>query len=84
LDSPAGSPKREITRYALHREAATPEEKAIGHAQTQSSSRVLLLVDTAGAFGRGIVEGVGRYSQENGPWSIQFEYRALDRCRRSG
>jgi LacI family transcriptional regulator len=40
--------------------------------------RVLLLVDTAGAFGRGIVEGIGRYALENGPWSIQFEYRALD------
>lgn len=39
---------------------------------------VLLLVDTAGAFGRGIVEGIGRYALEHGPWSIQFEYRALD------
>ncbi len=39
---------------------------------------VLLLIDTAGAYGRGIVEGIGRYAQENGPWSIQYEYRALD------
>jgi len=39
---------------------------------------VLLLVDTAGAFGRGIVEGIGRYARENGPWSIQYEYRARD------
>jgi LacI family transcriptional regulator len=40
--------------------------------------RVLLLIDTAGSYGRGVVEGIGRYAFENGPWSIQFEYRALD------
>lgn len=40
--------------------------------------RVLLLIDTAGAYGRGVVEGIGRYALENGPWSIQFEYQALD------
>jgi LacI family transcriptional regulator len=39
---------------------------------------VLLLVDTAGAVGRGVIEGVGRYAAEHGPWSIQYEYRALD------
>jgi LacI family transcriptional regulator len=39
---------------------------------------VLLLIDTAGSYGRGIVEGIGRYALETGPWSIQFEYRALD------
>jgi LacI family transcriptional regulator len=39
---------------------------------------VMLLVDTAGAVGRGIVEGISRYALEGGPWSIQFEYRALD------
>jgi LacI family transcriptional regulator len=39
---------------------------------------VLLLIDTAGAYGRGVVEGIGRYALEHGPWSIQFEYRALD------
>jgi LacI family transcriptional regulator len=38
----------------------------------------LLLIDTAGAYGRGVVEGIGRYALEHGPWSIQFEYRALD------
>jgi LacI family transcriptional regulator len=47
-------------------------------AKRRTIPHVLLLVDTAGAFGRGIVEGVGRYALENGPWSIQFEYRALD------
>jgi LacI family transcriptional regulator len=40
--------------------------------------RVLLLIDTAGAVGRQFVRGIGRYAREYGPWSIQFEYRALD------
>jgi LacI family transcriptional regulator len=39
---------------------------------------VLLLVETSRAFGRGVIEGVARYAWENGPWSIQFEDRALD------
>jgi LacI family transcriptional regulator len=40
--------------------------------------RVLLLIDTAGAVGRDLVMGISRYSAENGPWTIQFEYRTLD------
>src|SRR5664280_851088 len=40
--------------------------------------RVLLLVDTAAPFGRAVIQGVGRYALENGPWSIQFVYRVLD------
>jgi LacI family transcriptional regulator len=40
--------------------------------------RVLLLIDTAGSVGRHVVRGIGRYALENGPWSLQFEYRALD------
>jgi LacI family transcriptional regulator len=40
--------------------------------------RILLLIETSRAYGRGIVEGVARYAEENGPWSIQFEERALD------
>jgi LacI family transcriptional regulator len=39
---------------------------------------VLLLVETSRAFGRGLIEGIARFAWENGPWSIQFEDRALD------
>lgn len=35
-------------------------------------------MDTAGAYGRAIITGISRYALENGPWSIKFEYRALD------
>jgi LacI family transcriptional regulator len=40
--------------------------------------RILLLVETSRASGREIVEGIARYAHENGPWSIEFEDRALD------
>jgi LacI family transcriptional regulator len=43
-----------------------------------SIPHVLLLVDTAAPFGRSVIQGIGRYALENGPWSIQFVYRALD------
>jgi LacI family transcriptional regulator len=49
---------------------AMPVKRRIPH--------VLLLVETSRAFGRGVIEGVARYAWENGPWSIQFEDRALD------
>jgi LacI family transcriptional regulator len=39
---------------------------------------VLLLVETSLAYGRGLVEGISRYALEHGPWSVQFEARALD------
>jgi LacI family transcriptional regulator len=38
----------------------------------------LLLVDTAAPFGRSVIQGIGRYALESGPWSIQFVYRVLD------
>jgi LacI family transcriptional regulator len=40
--------------------------------------RILVLVETSRAYGRGIVEGIARYARENGPWSIQFEERGLE------
>jgi LacI family transcriptional regulator len=40
--------------------------------------RVLLIIETSRAYGRGLVEGIARYAQENGPWSIQFEDRGLE------
>jgi LacI family transcriptional regulator len=40
--------------------------------------RVLILVETSRAYGRGIVEGIARYARENGPWLIQFEERGLE------
>jgi LacI family transcriptional regulator len=36
---------------------------------------VLLLVETSTGYGRGILEGIGRYVRERGPWLISFERR---------
>jgi LacI family transcriptional regulator len=36
------------------------------------------LVETSLAYGRGVVEGIARYALEHGPWSVQFEARAID------
>jgi LacI family transcriptional regulator len=47
-------------------------------AKRSTIPRVLLLIDTAHAYGRGIVEGVARYALENGPWSIQFEEHVIE------
>lgn len=43
-----------------------------------SVPRVLLLVETSRAYGRGILEGIARYAREHGPWSIRFEDRGLE------
>ncbi len=59
-----------LRRGRKTRPSALPKPHHIPH--------VLLLVDTAGAVGRRIIEGIGRYAEENGPWSIKYEYRALD------
>lgn len=63
----------------------TPSDKRIGQKKTRSAStkspsipHVLLMIETSGALGRGMIEGIGRYAAENGPWSIKYEYRALD------
>ncbi len=40
--------------------------------------RILVLVETSSGFGRRILEGIGRYVSEHGPWSLYFEPRSLD------
>jgi LacI family transcriptional regulator len=38
----------------------------------------LLLVETSAGYGRRILEGVGRYVREHGPWSLYFETGGLE------
>lgn len=42
-----------------------------------SLRRVVLLVDTSRAHGRGIVRGVARYSREQGNWAVTFKPHGL-------
>lgn len=41
------------------------------------SPQVMLLIDTSSAYGRELIEGIGRYAAEHGPWSIYHEDRGL-------
>jgi LacI family transcriptional regulator len=54
------------------------KRKRSASAKLRAIPHVLLMIETSGALGRGIIEGIGRYAAENGPWSIKYEYRALD------
>lgn len=38
---------------------------------------VLLLIETSTGYGRGILDGIGRYVREHGPWLMYFERRGL-------
>ena len=44
---------------------------------------VLLLIETSTGYGRGILDGIGRYVREHGPWLIYFERRGLTDLRTS-
>ncbi|MCC6123325.1 MAG: DNA-binding transcriptional regulator [Pirellulales bacterium] len=45
--------------------------------QSRKIPQVLLLIETSRAYGRGLIEGITRYAEENGPWSLFFEERGL-------
>src|SRR5262245_17300142 len=36
-----------------------------------------LLIESSGAYGRGLLEGIGRYLREHGPWSVYFRPQDL-------
>ena len=38
---------------------------------------VLLLIETSLAYGRGLAQGIVRYVEEHGPWSVHFDERGL-------
>jgi LacI family transcriptional regulator len=54
------------------------KKKRTASAKPRAVPHILLMIETSGSLGRGIIEGIGRYAAENGPWSIKYEYRALD------
>lgn len=44
----------------------------------RKTPHVALLIETSREYGRGLLRGVARYQQEQGPWSIFFETHGLD------
>ena len=45
---------------------------------TARKKRILVLVETSRGYGRGVIEGISRFSQECNEWSIYFEDAGLD------
>ena len=52
-----------------------PRRKTPPMATLTGIPRVLLLIETSDGYGRRILEGIGRYVRERGPWSLYFETR---------
>jgi len=50
----------------------------INMSRRRHSPQVLLLLETSRAYGRGLVEGIARYVEQHGPWSMFFEERGLN------
>ena len=40
--------------------------------------KVAVLIESSRSFGRGLIEGVARYSRLHGPWLMYFEPRGSD------
>lgn len=55
--------------------------RSTGDARSQSANRlkhVALLVETTGAYGRGLLQGIAKYNREHGNWSNYFRPHALN------
>jgi len=59
------------------------KRKLVSQAKPAANSRrtgpphVALIVETSLAYGRGLLQGIGQYIRENGPWSVYLEQRSL-------
>lgn len=54
-----------------------PQAKTESVARRSGPPHVALIVETSLAYGRGILQGIGQYIRENGPWSVYLEQRSL-------
>lgn len=43
-----------------------------------SPRRVMLIIETSKVYGRGLLDGIGRYAMPHGQWSLDVEERGLD------
>ncbi len=69
--------------YGATKIGSFPSEKqrqpvTSAHPQPHPLPRVLLLVETSTAFGLSMLQGIGRYVREHGPWSFFLEQRGLE------
>jgi LacI family transcriptional regulator len=47
-------------------------------AKNRRPRRVLLLIETSRAYGRGLLEGIAAYARQHGQWTLHFEERGLE------
>src|SRR5262245_606797 len=40
--------------------------------------KVVVLIESSRAYGRGLLRGLARYNREHGPWSLSFQPQGLD------
>ena len=43
-----------------------------------SPRHVMLIIETSKIYGRGLLDGIGRYAMPHGQWSLDVEERGLD------
>jgi len=56
----------------VHQEKASPSSE-----RRDDLRRVLLLIETSGAYGRGLLQGIARYNRQHGGWSICIRPRGM-------
>ena len=64
-----------MPRWAAAPQSRTKPQAGMRDARTR---HVAVLIETSRAYGRGLLEGVTRFHQENGHWSIYFEPHGID------
>ena len=70
------SPSRN-TRLSTASPNRKPSVKSRAIRRPSGPPHVALIVETSLAYGRGILQGIGQYLRENGPWSVYLEQRSL-------
>ena len=75
------SPTRLSAQRMKHVERAVPAiAPSVENAKAQAKGlkHVALLVETTGAYGRGLIQGIAKYNREHGNWSTYFRPHALN------
>ena len=75
-----GHPSCHLSPLKTIRSSDEPQARQKFHITPRGSGHrphVLLIVETAMSFGRGVLEGISQYLFENPPWSVQLDLREL-------
>ena len=70
------SPPR--SRAVREKQASVTMHSAKPQAPAKGLKHVALLVETTGAYGRGLLQGIAKYNREHGDWSTYFRPHALN------